>query len=80
MDRKETRRSGAIDPATAKQKSVVSFQRAWVRVKLEDAVVKGHPSRLIIGSHGRNVEIGSCLNEEEKRVLVVQLRRAVQMI
>ncbi len=62
-----------------RQGSALSFQRAWVRVELEDAMVKGHPSRLIMGSHGRHVEIGSCLNEKEKQALVVQLRRAVQL-
>lgn len=68
-----------IDGSAEKQKTKLSFRRAWVRVELEDAVVKGHPSRLTIGSHGRNVEIGSCLNEEEKQALAVQLRRAVQL-
>ena len=61
-----------------KQEKKLSFQRAWVRVVLEDATITGHPSRLLLGSHGRNVEIGSCLNEEEKHELALQLRRAVQ--
>ena len=32
-----------------------------------------------MGSRGQSVEIGSCLNEEEKQALAVQLRRAVQL-
>lgn len=63
---------------SAKQVKKLSFQRAWVRVVLQDAAIIGHPSRLLLGSHGCNVEIGGCLNEEEKRDLAVQLRRAVQ--
>jgi uncharacterized membrane protein len=55
------------------------FQRGWVRVVLEAAPVKGHPSRLLLGSHGRTIEIGGCLNEDEKHALAVQLRRAVQL-
>jgi uncharacterized membrane protein len=55
-----------------------SFQRAWVRVIHEVAPIKGHPSRLCIRSHGRSVEVGRCLNEEEKRYLAEQLNRAVR--
>ncbi len=66
-----------VDHSVKKVKKL-SFQRAWVRVLLEEAAITGHPSRLLLGSHGRHVEIGHCLNEEEKRHLVVQLRRAVQ--
>jgi len=55
-----------------------SFQRAWARVIHEDALIKGHPSRLSIRSHGRSVEVGRCLNEDEKRYLAEQLNRAVR--
>jgi len=64
---------------SAKKVKKLSFQRAWVRVMLEEAAITGHPSRLLLGSHGRHVEIGNCLNEEEKRHLVAQLRRAVEI-
>ncbi len=66
-----------VDHSVKKVKKL-SFQRAWVRVLLEEAAITGHPSRLLLGSHGQHVEIGHCLNEEEKRHLVVLLRRAVQ--
>lgn len=60
------------------QEQVQTFQRAWVRVIYELAPIKGHPSRLTIRSHGRSVEIGRCLNEDEKRYLAAQLSRAVR--
>ncbi len=53
------------------------FQRAWVRVYLEAPEVRGHPSRLLIGSHGRTMEIGEYLNEAEKKQLAQQLREAL---
>lgn len=53
------------------------FSRAWARVELVRPAIKGHPSRLLIGSHGRAVEVGGCLNEEEKCDLARQLRLAV---
>jgi len=56
-----------------------SFQRAWARVVHEGAAIRGHPSKLIIRSHGRSVEIGNCLNEQEKNYLAEQLSRAVRV-
>jgi uncharacterized membrane protein len=50
-----------------------TLQRAWARVELKPAPIKGHPSRLTIGSHGRSVEIGACLNETEKKQLARDL-------
>ncbi len=54
-----------------------SFQRAWVQVRFEAADIKGHPSRLLLGSHGRTTEIGACLTETEKQQLARQLRDAL---
>jgi len=54
-----------------------SFQRAWVRVRFEAAAIKGYPSRLMLGSHGRNTEIGEYLGEAEKQQLAQQLREAL---
>ena len=55
-----------------------SFQRAWARVELKKSDIKGHPSRLLLGSHGRTVELGGCLNETEKQRLAAELRQALQ--
>jgi uncharacterized membrane protein len=74
----ETDRVRVVDHSV-KQVNKLSFQRAWARVVLEEAAISGHPSRLLLGSHGRHVEIGNCLNEEEKRHLVVQLQRAIEI-
>ena len=54
------------------------FHRAWARVHLEPAAIQGHPSRLTIGSHGRRVEIGGCLTEDDKEYLAYQLGLAVR--
>lgn len=55
------------------RKQYLTFQRAWARVELKASPIKGHPSRLTIGSHGRCVEIGACLNETEKKQLARDL-------
>jgi len=53
------------------------YQRAWVQVRLEASVVKGHPPRLLLRSHGRSTEIGGYLTEIEKQQLAQQLRDAL---
>lgn len=48
------------------------LQRAWVRVERRPS--GWHRSRLLLRSHGREVEVGSCLGEEEKGRLERELR------
>lgn len=45
------------------------FQRPWAKVILERSWSDWHPSRLLIRSHGRQLEIGRFLNEQERRGL-----------
>ena len=54
------------------------FQRQWARVVLERRRGGWYPSRLLIRSHGRQVEIGKFLNEQERRGLALELRNAMQ--
>ncbi|MEN8802150.1 MAG: DUF2244 domain-containing protein [Thiogranum sp.] len=54
-----------------------TFKRAWAQVKLEQARIKGYPSRLTIRSHGRAVEIGSYLADKERENLALELRQAM---
>ncbi len=64
-------RKGARQPRTV-------FQRGWARIRLERCGSGWYPSRLKIGSHGREVEIGRCLNEEERDQLARALETAIQ--
>ena len=43
------------------------FMRAWAKVILERSWNSWYPSRLLIRSHGRQVEIGRFLNEQERQ-------------
>ena len=49
------------------------FQRPWARVILERQGNGWYPSRLFIRSHGRQVEVGRFLNEQERQGLAQQL-------
>lgn len=53
------------------------FQRYWAHVVLEPVQDGWYPSRLVIRSHGREVEVGAGLGEEERAALAQLLRRSV---
>lgn len=56
---------------------ICRFQRAWARVNFRRPVQGWQPSRLTISSHGREVEIGTYLTEEERNLLALELRRGL---
>jgi uncharacterized membrane protein len=55
-----------------------TFERSWAKVVLERPEIRGHPSRLWIRSHGRQVEVGACLVDEERQRLAAALREALR--
>lgn len=54
-----------------------SFQRYWAQVRLMPPVNRSHASRLLIRSHGRSVEVGSWLDEQERRELASGLQKTI---
>ena len=50
-----------------------TFERAWARVFLKPARNNWYPSRLLIGSHGKFIEIGRFLSEGERKGLAKML-------
>ncbi len=52
--------------------------RAWVTVALQCQPAGWHPSRLVLRSHGKGVEVGSFLNEPERRQLAAELNAVVR--
>ena len=55
------------------------FQRAWAKVVLERSWNSWYPSQLLIRSHGRQVEVGRFLNEQERQGLALELKRALML-
>jgi uncharacterized membrane protein len=53
------------------------FQRYWAKVALEPVCHGRHAARLLIGSHGRTLEIARALQEGEKQALARWLRSMV---
>lgn len=56
------------------------FSRHWAQVRLRRPASRLHPSRLLIESHGRALEVGRFLTEEERRGLAVRLQRLIGRI
>lgn len=54
------------------------FQRYWARVRLDRGRTQRDPSRLRIGSHGRYIDIGASINEEDRATLASELRQALR--
>ncbi len=54
------------------------LQRAWAQIRLLAPKIRWYPSRLVIRSHGKAVELGKFLNEQERRRLAGQLQRAIR--
>jgi len=54
------------------------FQRAWVKVILERSWNCWYPSRLLLRSHGRQLEVGKFLNEQERQGFALELRNALK--
>jgi uncharacterized membrane protein len=54
------------------------FQRYWTRVVLRRPWVAWYPSKLLLCSRGREIEVGRFLNEEERRGLAQILQSAIK--
>lgn len=52
------------------------FHRQWVHVRIEPPSHTWYMSHLMIGSHGREVEVGVFLTEEDRCDLAKELRKA----
>jgi uncharacterized membrane protein len=66
-----------VDHAERGRREQVLFSRHWAQVKLRRPVSRLHPSRLMIESQGRALEVGRFLTEEERRGLAIRLQRLI---
>lgn len=55
----------------------IVFPRHWARVKIRRPNSPLHRGQLVIESHGRGLEVGKFLTEEERHLLAAELRRLV---
>lgn len=62
-----------VSRCNAGHREQYEFSRYWARLHVETASGRGD-SRLFLRSHGRELEIGQLLMEEQKRALALALR------
>lgn len=55
-----------VDKIGHERRERLEFPRLWARVDLTRPRRHGHPSRLLIGSHGRRCEVGESLIESDR--------------
>lgn len=57
---------------------VIDLPRAWTRAWLEPEPHYRQAAHLMLGSSGQRIEIGRCLNLEEKEALLVRFRELLR--
>ena len=72
-----TRSSMQITQESVRRKQTWQFNPHWVTVSLQLDPKDWYPSRLIIRSHGEQVEIGACLTNQEREELSKVLKRSI---
>jgi uncharacterized membrane protein len=63
--------SHALKPGTARR---IVFPRHWAQVKIRRPKSPLHRGQLVIESHGRGLEVGKFLTEEERHQLAAELK------
>jgi uncharacterized membrane protein len=67
-----------LEVATTSGSSSARFHPYWTKVRLQEGRHRGWPARLLIGSHGREIEIGAFLNDDERRELAQRIRELLR--
>ena len=68
----------AIEKGRSYPQEMWNVPRAWAEVKLQPARHAGHPSRLLLRSHGHAVGLGDFLTEDERTSFAGELRDALR--
>ena len=62
-----------VEKGRREPEKTYSFDRTWANVRLKQSKNRWYPSKLLIGSHGRYVEVGGFLSEGERKSLAKML-------
>lgn len=53
------------------------YHRVWAKIFVKKPVTRGRPKQVFIRSHGKELELGSFLNKQDKELLIKDLRSVV---
>jgi uncharacterized membrane protein len=68
---------GSVDVERDRDGLVARFDPYWVRVESEPGASPTDRRRLLLTSHGRSIEVGAFLNEEERSRLEQRLKELI---
>ena len=66
-----------VEVGRRKSRQMYEFQRAWTKVELRSPTLPNRQSRLVMRSKGKELEIGACLTEQERKELAASLTKAL---
>ena len=53
------------------------YHRLWTKVFVKKPVIRGYPKQIFIRSHGKELELGSFLNKQDKEILIKDLKNVI---
>lgn len=53
------------------------YQRSWAKIYVKTPEYRGHPKRIFIRSHGKDLELGTFLNKQDKESFISSLKNIV---
>ena len=68
-----TKRKVTIEKGKREPETSIEFDRTWANVSLKHSANRWYPSKLLIGSHGKYVEVGRFLSQGERLSLAKML-------
>lgn len=74
---KISRQTLQITQESVNRQQTWKFNPHWVKVTLSLDPNNWYPSRLYIGAHGEQVEIGACLTDQEREELSKVLKKSI---
>lgn len=66
-----------IEKGRSSSERIWEYQRTWAKIFVKPPQFRGYPVRIFIRSHGKELELGSFLNEQDKKELISQLKMLV---
>ena len=67
-----------IEVGRQKMRELHSFQKAWTCVELYPPRRSNENSRLVMRSKGKELEIGACLSEPDRKSLALSIKQALR--
>lgn len=66
-----------IEKGRTFSESSSEYQRSWAKIFIKPPEHRGHPKRIYIRSHGKELELGAFLNRQDKEDFISSLKNIV---